>query len=123
MISFHYILLLHVSLAITSICLFLFRSIRLLWFPLKNQFIELRKLTIGIDSLLTITGITQIFYLNYQPLSQNWFLIKMGLLIIYIFTGMLTLKPNKSYLQRISSLIIALGAVSLIFYMAINKPI
>lgn len=123
MISFHYILLLHVSLAITSICLFLFRSIRLLCFPLKNQFIELRKLTIGIDSLLTITGITQIFYLNYQPLSQNWFLIKMGLLIIYIFTGMLTLKPNKSYLQRISSLIIALGAVSLIFYMAINKPI
>jgi len=122
MISFRHLLLLHVSLATASICLFLFRSIRLLSFSQKNQFTQLRKVTITIDSLLTITGITQIIYLNYQPFSQNWFLIKMGLLVIYIFAGILTLKANKSHIQRISSLIIALGAASLIVYMAVNKP-
>ena len=122
MISFQFILFLHILLASTSICLFLFRAIRALLFRRVNQLIQLKKLSIGIDSLLMITGMTQIIYLNYQPLSQYWFWAKMSLLIIYILTGIQTLKTNQSSLQRTSFLTIAFIAASLIVYLAINKP-
>jgi uncharacterized membrane protein SirB2 len=107
------------SLALVSVSLFLFRSIRFLTLPQKNQF---KTLSIGIDSLLTITGITQIIYLNYQPLNQYWFLEKMALLILYIFFGTQALQITNSKRQRISYLVIALITVFLISLLAINKP-
>lgn len=122
MTSFELTLLLHALLATTSVFLFLFRSIRLLFFPRKNQFRRLKRLTIGIDSLLTITGVTQIIYLNYQPLTQYWFLAKISLLVIYILAGIQSLKENKPPLQRMKYLTIALIAVFLIVFMAVNKP-
>jgi len=122
MISFHFILFLHVSLAATSFILFLFRSTRLLVLPRKNQFPILKKITIGIDSLLTITGISQLAYLSYQPLNQYWFLVKMSLLALYILAGIQVLKTNQSQLKRIRYLAIALSAFFLIVYMAIYKP-
>lgn len=122
MISFQSILFLHILLASTSICLFLFRAIRALFFPKKNQFIQLKRLTIGIDSLLTITGITQIIYLNYQPLNQYWFWLKMGALIIYILAGILALRNHQAFYRRIGFLSIALSAVVIIILMATKKP-
>lgn len=122
MISFHLILFLHVSLAATSFILFLFRSSRFLVLPRKNQFPILKKITIGIDSLLTITGISQLAYLSYQPLNQYWFLVKMSLLALYILAGIQVLKTNQSQLKRIRYLAIALSAFFLIVYMAIYKP-
>ena len=121
MLPFHFILLTHIGLASTSVSLFLLRAIYLLVYPKKPLFSNLKKITIGVDSLLTLTGITQIIYLNYQPLSQYWFWAKMSLLIIYILTGILTLRAHQSVYRRIGFLCIALSAAVLIALIATRK--
>jgi uncharacterized membrane protein SirB2 len=114
---FHFILLTHIGLASTSVSLFLLRAIYLWVYPKKPLFSNLKKITIGVDSLLTLTGITQIIYLNYQPLSQYRFWAKMSLLIIYI----LTLRAHQSVYRRIGFLCIALSAAALIALIATRK--
>ena len=61
-----------------------------------------------VDTVLLISGVWLVLLLGLSPLHQSWLLVKLLLLCVYIFLGMIALRRGRSKTSRI---IAGLGAV------------
>ena len=105
----------HIACAIASICGFLLRGY---WMMTSSDLLR-RKLTRiaphVIDTLFLLSGITMLYMLSLNPLTQGWLVAKFGGLIVYILLGTIAIKRGPTLQIRIIAFV---GAVSVFAYIA-----
>jgi uncharacterized membrane protein SirB2 len=105
----------HVACAIASICGFMLRGY---WMMTSSDLLQ-RKLTrIAphiIDTLFLLSGITMLYMLSLNPLTQGWLVAKFGGLIAYILLGTIAIKRGPTMQIRMIAFV---GAVSVFAYIA-----
>jgi len=105
----------HIACAIASICGFLLRGY---WMMTSSDLLQ-RKLTrIAphiIDTLFLLSGITMLYMLSLNPLTQGWLVAKFGGLIAYILLGTIAIKRGPTMQIRMIAFV---GAVSVFAYIA-----
>lgn len=87
------------------------RTTPLRWIPHAN------------DTILLSAAIGLLFVTPWVPLVHGWLTAKIFLLIGYIIAGIFALKPSLGTPTRVEAAVIALGLVTGIFHLAINKPV
>lgn len=87
------------------------RTTPLRWLPHLNDTVLLTA-AIG---LLVVTG--------WMPFVHHWLTAKVILLVGYIVAGGYAIKPKFSRPTRITAAVLALIQLTLIFWLALNKPV
>ncbi len=110
----------HILLALASMGLHLWRMWRA-WAGLPPLSGRPRLLAHGIDSLLLLSALGLIHLAMPWPLPA-WLQIKLGLVILYVVTGIIALQRAPHGLQRLGS-VLAAACLPGILLMAIFKPV
>jgi uncharacterized membrane protein SirB2 len=105
---------LHRACVAASIILFMARGLGVAaqqgW-PLQARW---RYLSVAIDVLLLVAGVSLWVFLGLHPLQQTWLGVKLVLLVVYIVLGSFALKRARTHGQRLAFFVAALAVV---FYM------
>ncbi len=112
---------LHITLAVLSIGLFIYRFILTL---MASKNIDRKWLKISphvIDTFLLIAGISLAVKLHLNPMEQMWLAEKIIALFAYIFTGYYTLKLARNKPMQILGFLGAMGWVMLIVRLAMTR--
>jgi uncharacterized membrane protein SirB2 len=112
---------LHITLAVLSISLFIYRFILTL---IASKNLDRKWLKISphvIDTFLLIVGISLAVKLHINPMEQLWLAEKILALFAYIFTGYYTLKLARNKPMQILGFLGALGWVMLIIRLAMTR--
>ena len=107
--------IIHIACAIASICGFMLRGY---WMMTSSDLLQ-RKLTRiaphVIDTLFLLSGITMLYMLSLNPLTQGWLVAKFSGLIAYILLGTIAIKRGPTMQIRMIAFV---GAVSVFAYIA-----
>ncbi|MDQ6957446.1 MAG: SirB2 family protein [Mariprofundaceae bacterium] len=93
--------MLHISLVSLSLSLFVWRGMYM-WreAPIRLH-VWKRMIPDMIDTLLLISGISLTYILGFSPWHDDWLLIKLVGLIVYIFLGIMALRESETlWLKR-----------------------
>jgi uncharacterized membrane protein SirB2 len=105
----------HVACAIASICGFMLRGY---WMMTSSDLLQQKLTRIAphvIDTLFLLSGITMLYMLSLNPLTQGWLVAKFGGLIAYILLGTIAIKRGPTMQIRMIAFV---GAVSVFAYIA-----
>ena len=119
--SYQLLLYLHVTTALLSLLLFIYRGIWVLRYGQANRPRWMKWLPHLNDTLLLVLGISLMFLSQQYPLSHNWLTAKLAALLVYILLGMVVMKWAR---HRPGQLLAWLGALVVFAYMvavAISK--
>lgn len=75
------------------------------------------------DTVLLGAALGLLFVTGWMPFVHHWLTAKVLLLVGYIVAGRIALKPAVSKPVRIAAAVLALLQVSLIFHLAMTKPV
>lgn len=75
------------------------------------------------DTVLLAAAIGLLFVTGWMPFVHHWLTAKVLLLLGYIVAGIFALKPRFSKPVRMVAALLALVQVSLIFHLAMTKPL
>ena len=119
--SYQLIINLHITTALISLLLFLFRGIWVLRHGQHNRPRWMKWLPHVNDTMLFVLGIALMLTIQQYPVVNAWLTAKLTALLIYILLGMVVMKWAK---QRRSQFIAWLSALVVFAYMvgvAISK--
>jgi uncharacterized membrane protein SirB2 len=105
---------LHVSLVTGSVLLFLIRGFGTVWgapWPMDDR---LRILGGGLDTMVTLVGLSLWGLLRIDPVNEPWLASKFLFLALYILFATLTLKGAKSTHGKLLCYVLALVSVTLL---------
>ena len=105
----------HIACAIASICGFMLRGY---WMMTSSDLLQQKLTRIAphvIDTLFLLSGITMLYMLSLNPLTQGWLVAKFGGLIAYILLGTIAIKRGPTLQIRMIAFV---GAVSVFAYIA-----
>ena len=122
MISIDYLFLksAHISFAVASAGLFVFRSTMLL-FNRRCTSKFFRLLIHSVDALLFGLGVYLAVQLALSPFSTPWLGTKLLAIVLYILAGLLLMRTKSRSLQ-FASYVTSLFLLTVIFCLAIYKP-
>lgn len=110
--------MIHIACVVITICGFLLRS----WWMIKESPLLHARLTRVlphiVDTLLLASGVMLVIRLQINPFYEHWLLLKLILLVVYIFVGAIALKYGKTIVQRSVALTVALFAIAGIVFIA-----
>lgn len=111
----------HMTLAATSVSLFLLRA---LWMfagspMLSRQWV--RRMPHMIDTLLLASAIALAWWAGLSPMSAPWLGAKIGALIAYIVLGSVALKYGRTRLVRLAAFVAAIACFAYIVTTAVTK--
>ncbi|WP_019025929.1 SirB2 family protein [Colwellia piezophila] len=112
---------LHITLAVLSIALFIYRFTLMM---IASKKLDRKWLKISphvIDTFLLIAGISLAVKLHLNPMEQMWLAEKILALFAYIFTGYYTLKLARNKPMQILGFLGAMGWVMLIVRLAMTR--
>ena len=112
---------LHVSLVVLSLSLFIWRGISMWQGRMLQSPLWKRRIPDAIDSSLLLSGMALAYTLGFAPWSDNWLLIKLVALVVYILLGYLALRENTLPIVRQACFILALCTAAYIITVAYNK--
>jgi len=75
------------------------------------------------DTVLLAAAIGLVIVTPWMPFVHGWLTAKIFLLIGYIVAGVYALRPALPVPQRVGATVLALGQVSLIFFLAVTRPV
>lgn len=75
------------------------------------------------DTVLLAAAIGLVLVTSWMPFVHGWLTAKIVLLLGYIVAGMFALRPDLPAPKRVVASVLALGQVSLIFVLAVTKPV
>ncbi|MDO9134699.1 SirB2 family protein [Hydrogenophaga sp.] len=111
----------HLGLVVTSVGLFSVRALAALqgqgW-PLRKAW---RRASEGVDTALLTAGAGLWWLLQLNPLHTPWFGLKLGLLLVYIALGMLTMRSAASTPVRALGLLAAWLCVAFMASIALAR--
>lgn len=118
----HIIKYLHVICAILTIISF---SIRGIWMVQGSSLLT-RKVTRilphFIDAILLFSGIVLLIQYYRQFYYFDWLMIKLVVIILYIFSGAIALRRGRTRAIRVTALFISWGFLAIIVTLAISRP-
>jgi uncharacterized membrane protein SirB2 len=91
---------LHVACVYASIILFVIRHVLNLRGVNWRRSRALKFMPMVVDTVLLAAGISLMFITNQYPFVNSWLTVKVILLAVYIFLGILALKPSESPASR-----------------------
>jgi len=110
----------HITTALLSISLFLFRAAYLLQQgPIPRPMRYLPHIN---DSLLFALGVWMLWYSQASLAQMQWLQLKLVLIVVYILLGMYSLKWARGPRQRLLGVVLAVFTFGLVVSLAINKP-
>lgn len=112
---------LHISTAILTIFGF---AVRGYWMMTQSQMLQKKVVRIAphiLDTVFLLSGVTLVFMLNLNALSQPWLLAKFAGLILYIVLGTVAIKRGATMQIRVIAFISALAVFAYIVGVAITK--
>ncbi|MDH3949100.1 MAG: SirB2 family protein [Gammaproteobacteria bacterium] len=112
--SYKLLINLHITTALISLLLFLFRGIWVLRYGQHSRPRWMKWLPHVNDTLLFVLGIALMLTIQQYPIVNAWLTAKLTALIIYILLGMVVMKWAK---QRRSQFIAWLSALVVFSYM------
>jgi len=112
--SYQLLINLHISTALISLLLFLYRGVRVLRYGQQNRPRWMKWLPHVNDTLLFVLGIALMLMIKQYPLVDAWITAKLTALLIYILLGMVVMKWAR---QRRSQFVAWLGALVVFAYM------
>lgn len=112
---------LHIGTAILTISGFALRGYWMITQSEKLQHKVTRIAPHVVDTVFLLSGITLVFMLNLNPLSQPWLLAKFAGLILYIVLGTFAIKRGATLKIRVIAFIGALTVFAYIAGVAITK--
>ncbi len=118
-LDYHTVKALHLFCVSMSIIGFCWRSWRVLQGKALSK--ALQRLPHLIDSLLLASGLTLLWMTNFVWLQQNWIVIKLSALPVYILLGALALKYGASQHRHYYAALALATALSMVL-LAILKP-
>lgn len=112
------ILPLHMSCAILSLILFIWRG-TMMWIgrPLQKKMWR-RTLPDGVDTLLLVTGITMAVLIGASPMADSWLAAKLIALLVYIGLGTVAFRFGRTMLVKRASFVAALAVFGYIVSVA-----
>ena len=112
------ILPLHMSCAILSLTLFIWRG-TMMWIgrPLQKKMWR-RTLPDGVDTLLLVTGITMAVLIGASPMADSWLAAKLIALLVYIGLGTVAFRFGRTMLVKRASFVAALAVFGYIVSVA-----
>lgn len=110
----------HITFAVLSILLFSLRGIWMLTTPEKLQRRWVKIVPHIIDTLLLLSAIALTVTINQYPFTHDWLTAKLIALIGYIVLGTIALKKGKTRNIRLLALMMALGCVAYIVWVALH---
>lgn len=111
----------HMTLAATSISLFLIRG---LWMLAGSPMLSrgwVKRTPHLVDTLLLASAIALAWWAGVSPLSSPWLGAKIAALVAYIVLGSIALKYGKTRLSRFVAFIAAIGCFAYIVTTAVTK--
>lgn len=111
----------HMTLAATSVSLFLIRG---LWMLAGSPMLSrgwVKRTPHLVDSLLLVTAVALAWWAGLSPLSSPWLGAKIAALIAYIVLGSIALKYGRSRGSRLVAFIAAIGCFAYIVTTAVTK--
>lgn len=75
------------------------------------------------DTVLLIAAISLLFVTPWMPFVHGWLTAKILLLIGYIIAGLFALRTTQATPVRVAAAVIALVQVTVIFHLAVTKPV
>jgi uncharacterized membrane protein SirB2 len=115
--------LIHVGTAILTILGFMLRGYWMFSGSPKLQLKVVKILPHIVDTVFLLSGIGLIITLNLQVLSQNWLLMKIVALVLYIVLGTFALGRGKTMRARAVAFVLALATFAYIAGVALAKSI
>ena len=112
------ILPVHMSCAILSLTLFIWRG-TMMWIgrPLQKKMWR-RTLPDGVDTLLLVTGITMAVLIGASPMADSWLAAKLIALLVYIGLGTVAFRFGRTMLVKRASFVAALAVFGYIVSVA-----
>jgi uncharacterized membrane protein SirB2 len=119
----HYIelLTLHRYLVSASVALFIARSAGVGMMQAWPNKMFTRKISVFIDTLLLLAGVSLWVLMNHNPLNEKWLSLKLMLLPCYIVLGSYALKHGKTRQARAIFAVLALICVGCMALLAHDK--
>jgi uncharacterized membrane protein SirB2 len=116
--NYHFFIALHLCAVSISVALFIFRGVGVLKKRLWPMHPFWRWLSVGIDVVLLFSGLSLWYVMHHNPMYENWFALKLTLLVLYIVLGSIALKRAASHRMKLIAFIGALSVVFSIAYLA-----
>lgn len=112
------ILPIHMSCAVLSLCLFIWRG-SMMWTgrPLQRKLWR-RTVPDAVDTLLLISGITMAVLIGASPMADSWLAAKLIALLVYIGLGTVAFRFGRTMLVKRASFIAALAVFGYIVSVA-----
>ncbi|MGZ8287756.1 MAG: SirB2 family protein [Telluria sp.] len=111
----------HMTLAATSISLFLIRGVWMLAGSPMLSRAWVRSAPHLVDSLLLASAIGLAWWGGVSPLSSQWLAAKIGALLVYIVLGSIALRYGRTRLSRLAAFIAAIGCFAYIVTTAVTR--
>ncbi len=113
--------LIHVTCAALSICGFFYRGLLKFYAPHRLQRRWLKVLPHVVDTVLLASAIAMLVQYKLNPFLQPWLLLKIGLLLIYIFLGLMTLRFSQTRRSGLISFVLAIAVFAWIVMIALTR--
>lgn len=108
----------HITCAILTIALFVFRGLLMLAGSPLQQNPVLRWTPVAVDTVLLTSALMLMTIIHQYPFTTAWLTIKVGLLLVYIVLGSLALRRGRTRQVRVAAFIGALAAVGFLVTVA-----
>ena len=111
----------HMTLAATSLSLFLLRG---LWMLAGSPMLSrgwVKRTPHMVDTLLLVTAIALAWWAGLSPASSPWLGAKIAALVAYIVLGSIALKYGSTRATRLAAFIAAIGCFAYIVTTAVTK--
>lgn len=120
---FEWLKLIHVTCAMLSFSGFFVRGIFMISFAhkLKNRGVKI--LPHIVDTLLLTTALLMLYTLQLSVAENNWLIAKILALLLYIFLGMLALRPGRPKPVRIIAWLSGMVVFMYIVSVALTKSV
>ena len=108
----------HITCAVLTISLFVFRGALMLVDSPLQQSPLLRWTPVAVDTVLLTSALMLTTIIHQYPFTTAWLTVKVGLLLAYIVLGSLALKRGRTRQIRIAAFIGALATVGFLVTVA-----
>jgi len=116
-----FLLLTHQVSVVASVILFASRSIGVIRARTWPMLRPVRYLSVTIDTVLLLAGVSLWILLRYNPVIHSWLGIKLLLLVLYIALGSLALKRARTRATRLAFFLAAMACVLMMAGIALAR--
>ncbi len=117
----HWLKIIHISCVVLSFCGFFMRGVWMFSNPVMLQKKWVKVLPHVVDTGLLLSAISMLYVFQWSVLDHSWIQLKIGLLVVYIWLGMVALKPARPVKVRVVAWFSGLFVFLFIVFVAVTK--